>query len=94
LHLVHRANEALETIKEAEALAERFDERWWWPELQRLRGLFFAAIGAEETQIEASFCAAIRAATEQKSISLVKRAEQTYAEYRQHKGTASGTLDS
>jgi hypothetical protein len=34
-----------------------------------------------ETQIEASFCAALRIAREQKSISLVKSAEATYAEY-------------
>ena len=55
LHLADRTSEALEAIKEAEALVERFEERWWCAELHRLRGVFFAAIGAEETQIEASF---------------------------------------
>jgi hypothetical protein len=39
-----------------------------------------AAIGADQTQIEASFCEAVRIAKEQKSISLEKRAEATYAE--------------
>ena len=39
-------------------------------------------------QIEASFCAAIRIAREQKSVSLEKRAEGTYAEYRRQKATA------
>jgi serine/threonine protein kinase len=85
LHLAHRASEALETIKQAEVLAERFDERWWWAELQRLRSLFLMAIGAEGSQIEASFCAAMATATQQKSVSLARRAEQSYAEYRQQK---------
>ena len=66
-------------------MAERQEERWWSAELHRLRGVFLAAIGADETQIEAAFCAAIRIAREQKSISLAKRAEATYAEYRRQK---------
>jgi hypothetical protein len=52
--------------------------------------VFLAAVGADETQIEASFCAAINTAREQKSISLEKRAEGTYAEYRRQKANASG----
>ena len=59
-------------------------------ELHRLRGVFLAAMGADETQIEASFCEAIRIAKEQKSVSLEKRAEATYAEYRRQKASASG----
>ena len=90
LHLADRTSEALEAIKEAEALAERFEERCWCAELHRLRGVFLAAMGAEETQIEASFCEAIRIAKEQKSVSLEKRAEATYAEYRRQKASASG----
>ena len=43
------------------------------------------ATGAEEKEIEASFCAAISTAREQKSVSLLKRAEATYAEYRVQK---------
>jgi hypothetical protein len=49
-----------------------------------------AAAGADESQIDASFCAAIRIAKEQKSVSLKKRAEGTYAEYRRQKASASG----
>ncbi len=90
LHLADRTSEALEAINEAEALAERFEERSYCAELYRLRGLFLTALGGEETQIEASFCAAIRIAKEQKSISLEKRAEGTYAEYRRQKASASG----
>jgi tetratricopeptide (TPR) repeat protein len=89
LHLATRTAQTLETIREAEALAERFEERWWFAELHRLRGVFLAAIGAEETQIEASFCEAIRIAKEQKSVSLAKRAEATYAEYRRQKASGS-----
>jgi predicted ATPase len=87
LHLADRTSEALEAINEAEALAQRFENRYWSPELHRLRGVFLAALGGEETQIEASFCKAIRIAKEQKSVSLEKRAEATYAEYRRLKAT-------
>jgi hypothetical protein len=90
LHLAERTSEALDAIKEAEVLAERSEERWWCAELHRLRGVFLAALGADEAQIEAAFCEAIRIAREQKSVSLEKRAEATYAEYRRQKASASG----
>jgi predicted ATPase len=82
LHLADRASEALEAIRRADALVERSEERWWCAELHRLKGVFLTAMGGDETQIEASFCEAIRIAKEQKSVSLQKRAEATYAEYR------------
>jgi hypothetical protein len=90
LHLANRTSEALDAIVEAEALVERFEERWWSAELHRLRAVFFTALGAEETQIETSFREAIRIAKEQKSVSLAKRAEATYAEYRRQKASGSG----
>jgi predicted ATPase len=90
LYLADRNPEALEAIKEAEALVKRNEERCHCAELHRLKGVFLAAIGAEETQIEASFCAAIRIAREQRSISLQKRAEASYAEYRRQKASAPG----
>jgi len=71
-------------------MVERSGERWWCAELHRLHGVFLTALGAEETEIEASFCAAISTAREQKSISLEKRAEGTYAEYRRQKASALG----
>jgi hypothetical protein len=89
LHLADRTAEALEAINEAEALAERFENRYHCAELHRLRGVFLTAIGADEAQIEASFQEAIRIAKDQKSVSLQKRAEATYAEFRRQK--ASGT---
>jgi predicted ATPase len=90
LHFADRVSEALEAITEAEAWVERSEERWWSAELHRLRGVFLVTLGADEAQIEASLCAAIRLAKEQKSISLEKRAEGTYAEYRRQKANASG----
>ena len=90
LHLADRSSEALDAVREAQALVEKFEERWWSAELHRLRGVFLVALGADETQIEASFGEAIRVAKEQKSVSLEKRAEASYAEYRRQKASASG----
>jgi hypothetical protein len=90
LHLADRTSEALKAIREAEALAEEREERWWSAELHRLRGVFLTALGAHETQIEASFQEAISTAKDQKSVSLEKRAEATYAEYRRQKASPSG----
>jgi predicted ATPase len=90
LYFAGRFSEALEAITEAEGAVERSEERWWSAELHRLRGVFLAATGADEVQIEASFCGAIRIAKEQKSVSLQKRAEATYAEYRRQKASGSG----
>ena len=87
LHLAARTPEALETIQRAEALAESYDEGWWHAELQRLRGVFLASLGVEEAQIEAAFREAIATAQQQKSISLEKRAEATYAEYHRQKAS-------
>jgi hypothetical protein len=90
LHLADRTLEALEAIREADAVVERFENRYWSAELRRLRGVFLATTGADETQIEASFGEAVRIAKNQKSISLEKRAEGTYAEYRRQKASGSG----
>jgi len=90
LYLADRTSDALEAINEAEALAERFDQSYWCAELRRLRGVFLATLGAEPTQIEASFGEAIEIAKQQKSVSLEKRAEATYAEYRRQKASGSG----
>jgi hypothetical protein len=90
LHLADRTSEALEAIKEAEKVVARSEERQWCAELHRLRGVFLTATDGEGAQIEVSFCEAIRIAREQKAISLRKRAEVTYAEYRREKARATG----
>src|SRR6516225_6696081 len=59
-HLADRTSEALEAIREAETLFETSEARWWCAELHRLRGVFLATLGADETQIEALFQEAIR----------------------------------
>jgi serine/threonine protein kinase/predicted ATPase len=92
LYLGGRTSEALEAIKQSEALAERSAERWWCAELYRFRAVFLTAIGADETQIEASFCQAIRTAKQQESTSLALRAESSYAEYRGRKGRDQNLL--
>jgi predicted ATPase len=85
LHLADRTSEALEAINEAVAIAKKFEHGYCSAELHRLRGVFFAALGAERVRIEASFCDAVRIAKEQKSVSLEERAKATYAEYRRRK---------
>jgi predicted ATPase len=90
LHLADRTPEALEAINEAEALVERLEARHMCATLHTLRGVFLSTVGADETQIEASFSEAIRVAKEQKSVSLEKRAEGTCEEYHRQKASASG----
>jgi hypothetical protein len=85
LQLANRTFDALEAITEAEALVERFGERLWRSDLHRLRGVLLADMDADDTQIETAFSEAIRAATEQKSVSLRKRAAASYTEYRRLK---------
>ena len=82
LHLAGLTFKALETLREAEEVIQRSEERYWSAELHRLRGVFLAAIGNDKIQIEASFRAAIKTAQQQKSISLVRRAKESYAEWR------------
>jgi hypothetical protein len=90
LYFADRVSEALEAVTESEGAVQRSEERWWCAELHRLRGMFLTAIGADESQIEVSFCEAIRTANGQRSISLAKRAEATYAEYRRQKASMFG----
>jgi serine/threonine protein kinase len=89
LHLANRTSEALEAINEAKAVAESIELRYSISTIHRLRGVFLANLGEEETEIEVTFRAAIGAAREQKSVSLAKRAEASYAEYRRQKASAS-----
>jgi tetratricopeptide (TPR) repeat protein len=90
LYLAHRTPEALDAINEAEKVAKRFEKSECSAEVQRLRAVFLAALDANDDKIEASFWEAIRIAKEQKSVSLAKRAEATYAEYSRQKTSESG----
>ena len=86
LHLAGRTSEALAALEEGEMVVETSEARVWCAELYRLRGVFLAAKGADEAQIEASLRAAISTARAQKSTSLAGRAEASYLEYRRQKG--------
>jgi tetratricopeptide (TPR) repeat protein len=90
LYLANRTPEALEVIREADALVEKYEVYHMRSALYRFRGVFLATLGADEAQVEASLCEAIRIAKEQKSVSLEKRAQATHAEYRRQKATGSG----
>jgi hypothetical protein len=90
LYLADRVSEALVAIREAQGLVERYEVRWWAAELHRLRGVFLAAIGANDAEIEASFRGAISTAKQQKATSLLARAETTHAEYCRQKGRTPG----
>ena len=90
LHLANRTSEALAAIEEAEKIVERSEEREWCAELQRLRGVFLTKMGAARSEIEKAFSKAISTAKQQKSISLERRAEETYAEYRRKNASGSG----
>ena len=90
MYLANRTPEALKAIEEADALVEKYEEYNMRSGLHLLRGVFLAAMGADGIQIEASFREAIRIAKEQKSVSLAKRAEATYADYRRQKASGSG----
>ena len=90
MHLANRVPEALQAITEAESLVESTGGHYISAELHQLRGVFLAAMGADDTQIETSFREAISTARQQKSVSLEKRAEATYAEYCRQKASALG----
>ena len=86
LHLAGRTSEALGAITEAERLVERSEAHCWSVELYLLRGAVLAKLGADGAKIDNAFGEAVSIAKQQKSISLIKRAEASYAEYLCQKG--------
>jgi hypothetical protein len=90
LCLASRPSEALTAINEAEAISDRSGVRCWSSELQRLRGVFLAAMHADPNQVKGAFDRAIGIARKQKSISLEKRAEAAWAEYSRKKANRAG----
>ena len=89
LHLANRDAESLRAITEAEGFVEKTGGRYISAELHRLRGVFLAAVGADDAQIEASFRSAIGTAKQQKSLSFERRAKASYAEYFRQKASAA-----
>jgi serine/threonine protein kinase/predicted ATPase len=90
LYLDDRISEALGAINEAKQLVERSEEHWWSAELYRLCAVFLTALGAAPAEIEATFRESLHTAKRQQSTALAKRAETTYAEYRQKKASGLG----
>jgi serine/threonine protein kinase len=90
LHLADRTSEALGAVSEAQALAEKFEQRTCCADLLRFRGVFLATLGADEAQIETCFCTASSTARQRKSVFAEKRAEATYAEYHRQRASTSG----
>jgi hypothetical protein len=90
LYLANRTSEALDTLREAEKWVEKTEARWWSAEFYRLRAIFLAAMNADDADIETAFQTAVNTAKQQKSTSLRKRAEATYAEYRRQKTSSLG----
>jgi predicted ATPase len=88
LQFAGRLSEALDAVQEAEALAKASGELWWLAELYRLQGVFLSGLEEPSDEIENAFCNALRTATQQKSLSLAKRAEISYAEYCRQKANA------
>jgi predicted ATPase len=80
LHSAGRLGEALDAVQKAEAYAKASGEFWWLAELHRLQGVFLSGLGKSQDEIEKAFCKAISTARQQKSISLLKRAEASYQE--------------
>src|SRR5271165_3320550 len=62
LYLADRTSKALEAINEAQALAERFEQRLVFSRLHRLRGVFLAALGARRTWIPTASLVTARSA--------------------------------
>ena len=86
LHLADRTCEALEAIQEAEALIEDLKSAGAMPNCIGFAECFLR-LWCDDTQIEDSFRAAISTAKQQKSLSLEKRAEATYAGYCRQKAS-------
>jgi hypothetical protein len=86
LHLADRSSEALEAIEEPEALVERSGRRNWCAE--NLTG-FAVCVSRQWAPTRPKLRLHFAKPKEQKSVSLEKRAEGTYAEYRKQKASGS-----
>jgi hypothetical protein len=81
LHAAAHTREALVSIREAGRWPKLPANAAGGPNRSGSGGVFLAALGADQTQIKAAFNSAIRTARQQKSISLLKRAEASYGAY-------------
>ncbi|MGH7899247.1 MAG: ATP-binding protein, partial [Candidatus Binatia bacterium] len=81
-----KIEEGLSKLEIAIAAAERTGERWWEPELQRLRGELVWQTDPNDQEAEACFGRAIRIARDQESRSLELRATTSLSRFLASKG--------
>jgi predicted ATPase/DNA-binding winged helix-turn-helix (wHTH) protein len=75
-----KADEGLQSLAEAQTLLEQTDDRWWEPEIYRLRGiLLFQRSKAEQVESETWFRRALDVARRQEAKSLELRAATSLA---------------
>jgi DNA-binding SARP family transcriptional activator/predicted ATPase len=87
---VGRGGDALVAADQGLAEVDARGERFWQPELLRLRGVLLAWDGRTE-DAEASLVVALEAARAQESAALVARAEASLARVRSGQGSAAGS---
>jgi predicted ATPase len=84
-----QAEEGLEVLSEGLAALDGREERWWEPELHRLRGELLRALpGDDSEEAEAAFHAALDIARRQKARSWELRAASSLARLWQEQGKA------
>jgi predicted ATPase len=85
-HLGHTAD-GLQALAEAHTLVEQHAERWWEPEIYRLRGVsLLRQTGAQQAEAEAWLQRAMDVARRQEAKSLELRAAMSLARLWQHQG--------
>jgi len=72
LSYANRTSEAPRQFEEAEAVAERFEVRWWCAELHRLRGVFLAALVLARPRLRLRSAKPLESQKSKKSISLAR----------------------
>jgi len=90
LHQTARTSETPEPIRRRKHRLKDMSNIGGLPNYTPAQSRVSRSRGCRREPNETSFCAAIRIAKEQKSVSLEKRAEATYAEYLRQKASGSG----
>ena len=90
LHLADRTSEALEAINEAEALAERFEQRIGLPNCTGSAVCFSRLWVLRRPKLRLRSAQPSEPQGSRSRFRLEKRAEATYAEYRRQKASGSG----
>jgi predicted ATPase len=87
-----RTDEGLEEVSAALAILDSTNERWWEPELHRLRGELLTAASRDNREAETCFKRAIEVALKQRAVSLELRATLSLARLWQRNGKRSEAI--